>query len=131
MKTTKANFLIIFFGLLLFSSCKKNDLAAFQPEIINNPDSFSLQATGLDKVTNVLTYTWSNSGTMANIDQSSVITSGTATLTIEDSNGTEVYSKDLSIDGSYSSSTGVAGNWKIKVDLSKVKGDLNFTAQKA
>ena len=131
MKTTKAHFLIIFFGLLLFSSCKKNDLAAFQPEIINNPDSFSLQATGLDKVTDVLTYTWSNSGTVANIDQSSVISDGTATLTIEDSQGTQVYTKDLSIDGSFTSTAGIAGDWTITVDLSKVKGDLNFTTQKA
>ena len=68
---------------------------------------------------------------MANVDQSSVINSGTAILTIEDSQGTEVYSKDLSIDGSFTTSAGVAGEWTIKVDLTKVNGDLNFTAQKA
>lgn len=131
MRITKTNLLLAFFGLLLLASCKKNDLSAFQPEIINNPDSFSLQATGLDKVTDVLSYTWSNSGTVANVDQSSVINSGTAILTIEDSQGTEVYSKDLSIDGSFTTSAGVAGEWTIKVDLTKVNGDLNFTAQKA
>ncbi|MFT6502422.1 MAG: hypothetical protein ACJASQ_002548 [Crocinitomicaceae bacterium] len=113
----------------IFAGCKKNDLAAFQPEILNIPDSFSLQATGLDKVSDNLTYTWSNSGTVANIDQSSVISEGTATLTIEDAQGTEVYTKDLSVDGSFTSSTGVSGNWTITVDLSKVKGDLNFTVQ--
>lgn len=127
----KKRLLIALFSIVLISSCKKNDLSAFQPEIINSQDSFSLQATGLDKVTDKLTYTWANSGTMANIDQSGVITSGTATLTIEDSDGTEVYTKDLSIGGSYTTSAGTAGNWKITLDLSKTEGDLNFTAQKS
>ena len=109
---------------------QKNDLAAFQPEIINNPDSFSLQATGMEKVTDKLTYTFSNSGKFANIDQSSNLTSGTAILSIEDADGTEVYSKDLSIDGSFTSSTGTTGDWSVIIDLSKVDGDFNFTIQK-
>ena len=129
MKNPNLLLLSLVFSILLLG-CKKNDLAAFSPEIINNPDSFSLQATGLDKVTDKLTYSWSNAGTFANIDQSCVISSGTATLSIEDSQGLEVYNKDLSIDGSFTSATGTAGTWTIIVDLSKTKGDLNFTAQK-
>lgn len=128
MMKIKIILLPIFFAFI-FVGCKKNDLAAFQPEIINIPDTFSLQATGLDKVTDKLTYTWSKSGTIANIDQSCVITKGTATITIADSQGTEVYTKDLSVDGSFTSSTGVSGDWTITVDLSKVEGDLNFSVQ--
>lgn len=69
-----------------------------------------MQATGVTKVTDKLTYTWNNTGNMANIDQSAAITNGTATLTIEDSEGNEFYTKDLSIDGSFTSSEGVSGN---------------------
>lgn len=130
MKNIVITTIIIMTTFLLLNSCKKNDLAAFNPEIINIKDNFQLQATSVTKVSDNLEYSWENSGTVANIDHSSVINGGTATVKILDASGTEVYNKDLSIDGSFTSNSGTNGVWTIKVELKKVEGDLNFRVQK-
>ncbi len=103
---------------------------AFQPEIANTTDSFQLQATGVTNVTQTLTYSWQNTGTLANVDQSGTVSAGTATLVILDAQGTYVYTGDLKSTGSFTSSTGQAGTWTIKVVLSGVSGTLNFRVQK-
>jgi hypothetical protein len=105
-------------------------LAPFQPEVMNSTDTFQLQATNVQNVTTTLTYTWQNTGTSANVDQSTVPTAGTASLVIRDSGGAQVYSRDLSQNGSFSCATGAAGAWTIQVTLSGFDGTLNFRAQK-
>lgn len=78
-----------------------------------------------------LEYAWSNTGPMAVIDQSCAVSSGAATLVLLDDVGAEVYSKDLAQDGSYSTSSGTAGTWTVRVVLSDATGTLNFRADKA
>ena len=104
-------------------------LAAFQPEIINNPDNFEFQATNTQNVSATVQYTWSNSGTMASVNHSSAVTSGTTSVTILDANGTEVYQSSLLATGTPSTAAGVAGNWTIRVTLTNCYGTLNFRAQ--
>ena len=119
------------FLFLIACSEETNTLSPqFEPEIINNTDSFEFKVTGVDNVTQTLTYTWKNTGTQANINQSSTITSGSATLKIEDVNSEVVYQKDLKENGSFSSVFGFSGDWKITVTLSKVSGDINFRVEK-
>jgi len=119
------------FLLLLSCSVETNTLSPqFEPEIINNTDSFEFQATGVDNVSQMLTYTWKNTGTQANINQASTITSGSATLKIEDANGEVVYQKDLNENGNFSSVFGFSGNWKIIITLLKMSGDINFSVEK-
>ena len=101
-----------------------------QLEVTNATDNFQLQATALDNVSQTLTYTWQNTGTTANVDQSGVIASGSATLVITDDGGTEVYRRSLAQTGSFVSSAGAAGSWTIEVSLSGVTGALNFRVQK-
>lgn len=48
---------------------------------------FQFQATGVTNVTWTYTYTWSNSGTTASVNQSTTIAAGTATVAILDANG--------------------------------------------
>jgi hypothetical protein len=103
----------------------------FQPEIANTPDNFQFQATGVTNVTQNLSYSWTNTGTGANVDQSCAITQGAATLQIRDNQGTLVYERTLTDGGTYATSTGVAGTWTIRVILNGVGGTLNFRAQKA
>jgi len=103
---------------------------AFQPEIANTTDSFQLQATGVNDVTQTLTYAWQNTGTLANVDQSGAISSGTAILTILDAQGRQVYSGELASTGSYTSGPGQAGAWTIEITLSGVSGTLNVRVQK-
>ena len=102
----------------------------FQPEITNNTDNFQFQATGVTHVSQTLTYTWSNTGTAANVDQSCAITQGSATVQIRDNQGTLVYNRTLADGGTFVTSTGVAGTWSIRVTLNNVDGTLNFRAQK-
>ena len=102
----------------------------FEPKIVNNTDSLEFQATSVDNVSQTLTYTWENTGTQANINQVSNITSGSATLKIEDANDEVVYQKDLKGNGSFTSVFGFSGDWKITVTLSKMSGDINFRVEK-
>ena len=122
------------FCLCFFTACKKSNpndsLAAFQPEISNLTDNFQLQATNVKQLSTVIEYNWTNTGTMAAIDKSGVLTAGTANLTIFDKNGTNVYSSSLQTTGSATTSAGIAGLWKIRVNLSTYDGTLNFRAQK-
>lgn len=103
---------------------------AFQPEIANNPDSFQFQATNVQNVSQVVEYTWQNTGTEANIDQSCAVTQGTVALVLFDASGTQVYAKGLQESGSFASAAGTPGDWKIRVHLSDTDGTLNFRVQK-
>lgn len=116
--------------LLFTSGCSNNSLAPFQPQINNAADNFQFQATGLTNVTTTVQYTWSNSGTQATVNHSSAVTGGTATLTIKDANGTQVYTGALVASANPTTSAGVAGSWTIRVDLVNTGGTLNFRVQK-
>ncbi|MEW6049694.1 MAG: hypothetical protein AB1644_01330 [Candidatus Zixiibacteriota bacterium] len=111
-------------------ACSKNSLAPFQPEIANIADNFQFQATGVKYVSTTLTYSWSNSGDSAKVNHASVITGGSATVTLLDANGVEKYTSPLKASGDEFSQLGVSGNWTIRVVLSRVSGTLNFRVQK-
>ena len=119
--------------LLGTAGCDDDDVLdpRFEPEVANNTDSFQFQATGVNGVTQTLTYVCRNTGTQANVDQSCALTGGTASLVLSDSTGTQLYAKSLSENGSFTSSAGQAGNWTIRVVLDDVKGTLNFRVQKS
>lgn len=103
----------------------------FQPQVSNLADNFQFQATGVTNVTQTLQYTWQDSGTAASINQACSITAGTATLTLLDANGTQVYSASLANNGTFQTSpAGVSGGWTIKIVLTGVSGTLNFRVQK-
>ncbi|MCG6986746.1 MAG: hypothetical protein LJF06_00960 [Gemmatimonadetes bacterium] len=101
-----------------------------QPEVGNNTDTFQWQVSNLSGVTQTFTYQWSNTGVAANINQASALTGGSATLTIADAAGTQVYSGSLSNNGTFQSSSGTAGSWTVTVVLSNATGTLNFRLQK-
>lgn len=105
-------------------------LSQFQPEIVNNPDAFSFQATDVQNVSTTLTYVWANSGTQASVDHSSVVTAGSASVTLYDANDSLVYTQGLLASANEQSNVGVAGNWRLVVQLTNVNGTLNFRAQK-
>jgi hypothetical protein len=106
-------------------------LAPFQPQINNLPDNFQFQATGVTNVTWTYTYTWSNSGDSATVNQATTVTGGSATLMISDNNGTQVYSQSLSANGTFGVTKGLHGTWTIKVVFTNYSGTVNFRAQKA
>lgn len=101
-----------------------------QLEVTNATDNFQLQATALDNVSQTLTYLWENTGTSANVNQSGSVTAGSATLTIFDQAGAQVYVASLASSGTFQSGAGLTGGWTIRVELHGMSGTLNFRVQK-
>jgi hypothetical protein len=114
----------------LIGGCGDDPLAPFEPEVSNAVDSFSLQATGVQGVSLTRNYTWQNTGTSANLNQATTVSKGSATLTLLDADGTQVYQGDLADNGTFSSETGTSGAWTIRLRLSSYSGTVNFTAEK-
>ena len=106
-------------------------LAPFQPQINNAPDDFQFQATGVTNVTWTFTYAWSNTGDSATVNHSTTVTGGSATITILDKNGTQLYSQPLKPSGTEGMLKGVAGTWTIRVVFTNYSGTVNFRVQKA
>ncbi len=106
-------------------------LAPFQPQITNAPDDFQFQATGVTNVTWTFTYAWSNTGDSATVNHSTTVTGGSATITILDKNGTQLYSQPLKPSGTEGMLKGVAGTWTIRVVFTNYSGTVNFRVQKA
>lgn len=84
-------------GTLALGGCDSGNVLGpdNQLQVTNNPDDFAIQATALDNISETLSYTWQMTGTMANVDQSGSVASGSGTLTILDDAGTEVYTRSL------------------------------------
>lgn len=101
-----------------------------QPQVNNATDNFQFQATNLQNITQTIQYTWQNTGTVANVNQSASLTAGTAALRIRDSAGAQVFSNDLAANGTFVTGAGVTGNWTIEVVLTGVTGTINFRVQK-
>lgn len=114
----------------IFAAACSDPLAPFQPEVSNVADNFQFQVTGLDGITVIRDYTWTNSGTSANVNQASSLIGGQGSLTIYDAQGTQVYAKDLTANGTFQTSAGTTGAWKIRVALSNARGSVNFRVQK-
>ena len=121
---------VVLFGAACSDSPVAAPLAPFEPQINNIADNFEFQATGVTDVTWTYTYSWSNSGTSASVDQSTTIAAGTAVVTVYDALGTQVYTQSLSANGTFDTSSGVAGTWTIKVAFVNYDGTVNFRLQK-
>lgn len=115
---------------LLFSACASNMLGPEnQLELVNESGTFAWQATALESVTQALSYTWSNPSTQANVNQSSSLSSGSASVRITDATGTEVYNRSLTQNGTQQTSSGQSGSWTITVTINGASGAINFRAE--
>jgi len=101
-----------------------------EPEVTNAADNFQWQVSNLSNVSQTLTYTWQNTGTMADVNHATGPSGGSATLTIRDADGTQVYGRGLSDNGTFQTNTGSSGGWTIVVELSGADGTFNFRVQK-
>ena len=110
------------------AACK---LGPFQPQITNAPDNFQFQATGVTNLTGTFTYTWSNSGDSATVNQATTVNAGSAMLTVSDHNGAQMYSQSLAANGTFGCAKGVTGTWTIRVAFTNYSGTVNFRVQKA
>ena len=118
-------------ALLLALACGDDDpLAPFQPEIGNATDSFQFQVTALRSVTTTAEYDWQHGGAVANVNQATELGGGTARLVIRDAAGAEVYRRDLTANGTFQTSSGAPGRWRIRVELTGAGGAVNFRVQR-
>ena len=125
--------ILALFGILTFGFTACDDDTSnpgIEPEIINETDAFQFQATAVRNYSNTLEYVWNNTGTEANVEQSTTITQGTLELVLLDATGAEVYSRNLAEDGSFQSSAGDAGDWTIRLIFDNMSGTVNFRAEK-
>ena len=129
MKTQKKMVLTTLALLTTLAACSdsgnvlgpSNDL-----QLVNQSGTFEWQATSLENVKQTLTYTWANPGTVANVNQSTSLSSGSATLTVADASGTQVYTTNLTQNGSFQTTAGQSGNWTVTVELDGATGHVNF-----
>ena len=104
--------------LLLSMGCGDSPTApGIEPQIVNNTDSFSYQVSDLSRVTGSWDYTWQNTGTTAKVSHASDAgAEGSATLTIVDAAGVQVYSGPFAPTGEVlTSPTGSSGAWMLRV----------------
>lgn len=127
-------FLLVTFGGLLAaaSACGGSNTLGpdNQVEVNNATDSFQWQASNMEKINQTLTYTWTNTGTTADVNQASSLSGGSATLQVTDADGQEVYSRSLAENGTFQTSQGASGDWTVTVELSDASGAVNFRLQK-
>lgn len=104
-----------------------------QPQIVNNTDAFSFQITDLSGVTGTYNYTWQNTGTLAKVTHASNAGSaGSATVTVRDASGTQVYTGPMATTGeTVSAPAGTPGAWTITVTFASYSNtQVNFAVLK-
>lgn len=132
MRPTHLRRLPALVALALLVACGGSSATAprYQPQVVNLTNDFAFQVTALSNVSDDLQYTWQNDGTTANVNQSPSNLSGTVSLVLLDANGTQVYSRSLADNGTFTTAVGRAGSWTVRVHFSQASGAVNFRLQK-
>ena len=102
-----------------------------QVQVSSVADEFHWQASSLADVTDTETYNWTITTPSASVSHANAaLTGGTATVTITDADGMQVYTASLSDASNGSGGTtgsGTAGTWTVVVTLSGATTDhINF-----
>lgn len=112
------------------AACGGATAPRYHPEVVNSANSFAFQVTDLSAVSDVVEYRWQNDGTQATVNQSAAPTTGTVTLTIYDASGAQVYTRSLADNGTFTSTAGTPGLWRIRVVFTNASGAVNFRVQR-
>ncbi len=107
--------------------------------VTNVPDTFDFTGQTFERTANTtLTYDWVTTSAVAAVRVGTVDTTqapgvftGMATIRIRDAAGTQVYTRDLAIQGTDTTVAGAVGTWKIDLVLSNMRGDLQLGVVKA
>jgi hypothetical protein len=114
-----------------FAGCGDSPTSpGIQPQIVNEADHFSYQVSNMRVYSATTSYSWQNGGVQATINQACAISGGSATLVVLDGAGTQVYSRNLSDNGTFTTSAGTAGAWTVRVVFATASGTLNFRADR-
>lgn len=118
-------------GMVLAACSDSTTAPGRDPEVINTTDNFQYQITDIQDFSGTQSYSWSNTGTTATVNQSASVGSGSASLVLLDANGAQVYSRSLADNGTFSSGAGAAGTWTVRVTYSAADATVNFRVDKA
>jgi hypothetical protein len=118
--------------VVLATACEQRIVSPslFQPQVINVPNEFILQATSLDNVTDDKIYTWQNDSTTASVSQLPEALTGEATLVVYDAAGNQVYQHSLGDTGQFKTTSGPAGLWSVRLRLADATGAFTFRLEK-
>lgn len=98
------------------------------PEIVNQADHFAHQVSNIKSYSATASYTWSNSGAQATINQACSVSAGTATLIVLDGAAVQVYTRSLAENGIFTTASGTPGTWTIRIVHDGLSGTVNFRA---
>jgi hypothetical protein len=106
---------------------------SFEPEFTSKTDELQVEISGVNPVRGVSgsrEVTWQNTGQRANVIQLSQLIGGVVTFSIRDAKGTLVHSGNLADNGSFRSAAGVPGDWRIRVEASRIRGTVSVRVQR-
>lgn len=128
MQRTRLTAFSALVALALLASCDTRvpTQPPFDTQVINLRNDLALQITGLEDATSELEFTWQNDGTAASVTQSPTLLTGTAVLFVLDGSGAQVYQRSLAENGTFTTTAGVPGNWKVLVRLTEANGAVTF-----
>jgi hypothetical protein len=116
---------ILAFALLL-SGCASTRKVSRDIMVMNEPGVFSLRIGSLENISNRRRYEWINAMGKATVRQASDVKSGVARIEVRDAAGIIVHSKSLTQKGSFTTTAGKPGVWKILLVLDHATGSVMF-----
>ena len=119
-------------ALALVAACdtRTSTEPPFQPQVVVVPTEFAYQASALLNVSSVNEYTWQSDGSAATVSQVPDNLRGTVSLVVLDGAGTQVYQHALTDTGTFTTASGVAGKWTVRVRLDDASGAITFRLTK-
>ena len=121
-------------ALALVAGCGDEATApGIEPQITNISDAFSYQVSSIENFSGTHTYTWQNTGTVAKITHASDAgATGSATVTVRDAAGIQVYSGQLLSTGEpVTDPAGATGAWTVTIAYSDYSNtQVNFAVLK-
>jgi len=110
-------------------ACSSDPVSASQIQVRNEADHFQLDATMVAHGTVSRVYSWQNSSSAATIDQSGIISAGSARLVIRDAGGQVVYDQVLPALSSDVTTTGTPGAWQVQLIFTNYTATLTLRIQ--
>jgi len=116
---------------MILIGCGDDPVSSNKPEVVSELDNFHFRLVDAKNLDTSISYWWRFDGTSANIDQSSEIKGGTATVTVEDASNRQVYQTDLRTNGSFVTEFGAEGAfWIIRFIVRDFSGTIDFRARR-
>jgi hypothetical protein len=115
---------------LLLTGCASTHQVARDLTVMNDPGNFTLHIGSVENFSHRMEYRWENPAAKATVRQASSVTGGEATLEVRDAGGRLVHSKSLREQGSFATSEGKPGTWRIGVILGHTTGSVTFEVRR-